>query len=89
MKLPYRAFDFTGEHITYNVPATLAACGHTWRMMSVHMSSRESEPVYPPNCKPARRCYGLGNFYSLNGHLTHYHNCSTVSAWFRGIRSGF
>ena len=48
MKLPYRAFDFTGEHITYNVPAALAARGHTWRMMNVHTSTREAGPVTPP-----------------------------------------
>jgi hypothetical protein len=81
MKLPYRAFDFSGEHITYNVPTALAARGLTWRMMSVHTSTREPQPVYVPNFKPKywgeslhHLRYGLGNFYSLNGHITHYHN---------------
>jgi len=89
IKLPYRAFDFAGEHITYNVPTALAARGHTWRMMSVHTSSREPEPVYVPNFKPkywgetlSHLRYGLGNFYSLRGHITHYHN------WFDRVGLG-
>jgi hypothetical protein len=89
MKLPYRAFDFTGEHITYNVPTALAARGYTWRMMTVHTSVRESEPVYLPNFKPKYWAeslkhlrYGLGNFYSLNGQITHYHN------WFDRVGLG-
>ena len=49
MKLLYRAFDFTGEDITCNEPTALAARGHTWRMVSAHMSSRESEPIYLRN----------------------------------------
>jgi len=89
MKLPYRAFDFFGEHITYNVPTTLAAHGYTWRMMRVHTSTREPEPVYTPNFKPkywgetfSHLRYGLGNFYSLNGQVTHYHN------WFDRVGLG-
>src|SRR5262245_28092398 len=81
MKLPYRAFDFRGDHITYNVPTALAARGHTWRMMDVHTSSREPEPLYVLNFKPnywweslPYLRYGLGNFYSLDGQITHYHN---------------
>jgi hypothetical protein len=46
MKLPYRAFDFTGEYITYDVPRALAERGYTGRVMSVHTSAREPEPVY-------------------------------------------
>ena len=89
MKLPYRAFDFFGEHITYNVPTTLAAHGYTWRMMRVHTSTPEPEPVYTPNFKPkywgetfSHLRYGLGNFYSLNGQVTHYHN------WFDRVGLG-
>jgi glycosyltransferase involved in cell wall biosynthesis len=89
LKLPYRAFDFTGEHITYNVPTALAACGYTWRMMSVLTSTPEPEPLYVPNFKPKYWWeslpylrYGLGNFYSLDGQITHYHN------WFDRVGLG-
>jgi glycosyltransferase involved in cell wall biosynthesis len=89
MKLPYRAFDFTGDHITYNVPRVLAQHGYAWRMMRVHMSTREPEPVYVPNFKPkywgesfSHLRYGLGNFYSLDSQVTHYHN------WFDRVGLG-
>jgi hypothetical protein len=59
----------------------LADRGYTWRMTSLHTSTRESEPVYIPNFKPKywseslhHLRYGLGNFYSLDGQITHYHN---------------
>lgn len=57
--------------------------------MDVHTSTREPEPVYVPNFKPkywgetlSYLRYGLGNFYSLNGHITHYHN------WFDRVGLG-
>ncbi|MEZ5855406.1 MAG: hypothetical protein R3D67_11965 [Hyphomicrobiaceae bacterium] len=81
IKWPYRAFDFTGAHITYNIPEALADRGYRWLPMQVYPSRREAEPVYTPRYQPkfwgdhfSHLRYGLGNFYSLDGHLTHYHN---------------
>lgn len=81
VRWPYRALDFFGDHVTYNLPEVLATHGYTWRMMSVHTSSYEEKPVYQPKFKPkiwrdslSFYRYGLGNFYSLDGHMTHYHN---------------
>jgi len=81
MQLPYRALDLFGEHVTYNVPAALARKGYRWQMMKVHTSTEEREPFYVPPFKPkhwseswGRLRYGLGNFYSLDGIVTHYHN---------------
>jgi glycosyltransferase involved in cell wall biosynthesis len=62
MKLPYRAFDFRGDHITYNVPTAF-------------------KPKYWWESLPYLR-YGLGNFYSLDGQITHYHN------WFDRVGLG-
>ncbi len=79
--LPYRGIDLSGEHITYNLPRSLRARGLTWKMMDVLTSARVSEPIYtPPFHAPmwteelARYRYGLGNFYALDGVVTHYHN---------------
>ena len=81
VKWPYRAIDFFGDHITYNVPTMLERSGLTWRMMQVHTSTVEDKPIYTPNFRPkywdeswGHYRYGLGNFYSLDGHVTHYHN---------------
>jgi glycosyltransferase involved in cell wall biosynthesis len=81
VQLPYRAVDFTGAHITYNLPHRLAARGLTWKPMTVHTSSRVTVPIYTPgfnapmwNPDYAQFRYGLGNFYSLGGVVTHYHN---------------
>jgi glycosyltransferase involved in cell wall biosynthesis len=81
IRWPYRALDFFGDHVTYNLPEVLATHGYAWTMMSVHTSSYEERAVYQPNFKPkiwrdtlSFYRYGLGNFYSLDGHMTHYHN---------------
>ena len=49
--------------------------------MAVHTSSYEEEAIYQPQFKPTHwrdtysfYRYGLGNFYSLDGQMTHYHN---------------
>jgi glycosyltransferase involved in cell wall biosynthesis len=90
IRWPYRAMDFCGDHITYNVPSMLAEKGLSWKMMNVHTSTKESLPIYVPNFQPKHWSdawglyrYGLGNFYSIDGHVTHYHN------WFdRTVREG-
>jgi glycosyltransferase involved in cell wall biosynthesis len=81
IRWPFRAVDFFGEHVTYNLPSMLEAHGLSWRMMAVHTSTTEVSPIYTPSFKPLNwetawgyYRYGLGNFYSLDGHITHYHN---------------
>ena len=81
LRLPYRAVDFNGDHITYNLPARLAEHGLSWYPMQVHTSRRVAEPIYTPRFDAPRwqpelamYRYGLGNFYSLDGVVTHYHN---------------
>jgi len=81
MRLPHRALDLFGEHVTYNLPAVLRRGGLTWTMMEVHTSTEEAEPFYAPHFKTkywnelwGRLRYELGNFYSINGIITHYHN---------------
>ncbi len=81
IRWPFRAVDFYGEHVTYNLPAMLADCGLSWKMMEVHTSTTELRPIYEPHFQPkyweeswALYRYGLGNFYSIDGKITHYHN---------------
>jgi len=81
IRWPYRALDFFGPHVTYNLPAVLMRQSFDWTMMNVHPSPTQDEPLYVPAFKPkywsdSWQClrYGLGNFYSLDGQITHYHN---------------
>jgi glycosyltransferase involved in cell wall biosynthesis len=78
-----RQFDFYGDHITYNIPLRLIRSRFDWAPMSVHVSDNLAEPYYVPDFdlprwhwKPELGYirYGLGNFYSINGVVTHYHN---------------
>jgi hypothetical protein len=80
LRFPVRVLDFFGAHITYNLPKALTKYSWTWKMMEVHASPIQSAPIYDPDLLPkhwsqlAYYRYGLGNFYSLAGHVTHYHN---------------
>jgi hypothetical protein len=81
MRLPLRAIDVTGEHVTYNLPGRLRERGLEWGAMRVHTSPRVTDPIYSPrfelptwNGELAMYRYGLGNFYSVGGTVTHYHN---------------
>lgn len=76
-----RDIDLYGEHITYNLPRRIHDAGLVWKAMEVHLSERMPEPFYTPDFVPGywtpelgHLRYGLGNFYSINGHVTHYHN---------------
>lgn len=78
---PRHHLDLDGEHVTHDLPATLARRAYTWHPMRVHASPRESVPIYQPPFTPeywseelAFLRYGMGNFYSLDGCVTHYHN---------------
>lgn len=76
-----REFDFSGSHVTHNIPRRLAERGLSWQPMQVHVSNAETEPWFVPDQPPDLWCeelghlrYGLGNFYGLDGQITHYHN---------------
>jgi len=78
---PSVRLDLDHHYVTHDLPATLARCGYTWLPMRVHASPAEREPIYTPPFTPeywseefSYLRYGMGNFYSLDGHITHYHN---------------
>ena len=81
LRWPSRTLNFFGEHVTYNLPKTLEAKGLYWQPMAVHTSTVEDAPLFTPSFTPkywqdslSHFRYGLGNFYSLDGIITHYHN---------------
>jgi glycosyltransferase involved in cell wall biosynthesis len=82
-RVPYyrKGVDFYGDHITYNLPSRLAGAGLAWAPMSVHVSEHLENPYFVPDFplegwspEMGHLRYGLGNFYSLDGVITHYHN---------------
>jgi glycosyltransferase involved in cell wall biosynthesis len=78
---PQHRLDLDHYYVTHDLPRTLACRGYTWQPMRVHASPGEPAPVYTPPFTPeywsealGRLRYGMGNFYSLDGDITHYHN---------------
>lgn len=76
-----RQVDFFGEHVTYNLPSRLQQAGLRWRAMAVHPSRSLPTALFTPEWRTehwrdelGKLEYGLGNFYSLDGVVTHYHN---------------
>lgn len=81
LPLPCLSLDFYCTHVTHNIPSRLKEAGLSWFPMEVHTSNKVSEPIYIPDFKPnvwsdelSYLQYGLGNFYSIDGVITHYHN---------------
>jgi len=81
LPLPRRRLDLYGEHVTHRLPRALAARGYRWQPMAVHPSPPSDRALYTPRFRApvwepglAFLRYGLGNFYSLDGAFTHYHN---------------
>lgn len=86
---PKLRIDFYGPHVTHSLPSRLAREGYGWYPMKVHPSDRTSCPLYVPSWNPIHwredlpyYRYGLGNFYSIEGEVTHYHN------WFDRVHKG-
>ncbi len=82
-RIPYprREFDFSGGHVTHNIPRRLAERGLSWHPMNVYVSNAEPEALFTPDAdvtlwseELGHLRYGLGNFYGLDGAITHYHN---------------
>jgi glycosyltransferase involved in cell wall biosynthesis len=84
---PQLRLDLDHYYVTHNLPTVLESCGFTWKPMIVHASPQEPLQVYTPPFIPeywddrlSYLRYAMGNFYSLDGVITHYHN------WFDRIR---
>jgi glycosyltransferase involved in cell wall biosynthesis len=78
---PWLRLDFDHYYVTHHLPEVLSRKGYDWVPMRVHASPAENAPIYQPTFTPeywseefSRLRYGMGNFYSLDGVLTHYHN---------------
>lgn len=78
---PILHLDLDDYYVTHDLPDTLGRRGYTWRPMKVHASPSEPSPVYSPPFTPeywseelGHLRYGMGNFYSLDGEIIHYHN---------------
>ena len=76
-----RDLPFYGDHITHDLPQVIANNGMTWHAMQVHTSAVLPKPWYQLTHRTkhwdermASLDYGLGNFYSIGGQVTHYHN---------------
>jgi len=81
--------DFFGDHITYNLPGAIARRGGRIKFLDFHVGPGTESPIVNPvqaykYWQPlwANLRYGLGNFYTLDGALTHYHN------WYDRLNAG-
>jgi len=88
---PQRIINFYSESVTQYIPAELDKRGYQWKSMQVHVSSSTIDPIYDSSRVVPGQCwddslstlhYGLGNFYSIDGVITHYHN------WYDRILGG-
>jgi len=78
---PIRHLNLEDQHVTHDLPETLGRRGFAWCPMKVHPSPKEPKSFYSPPFTPEYWSeelsflrYGMGNFYSLDGEITHYHN---------------
>lgn len=79
--IPGRRIDFDGEHITYRLPGELSRIGSGMFLTNVHPAHLGTDTYFSPPVpfkywreNWGNRRYGLGNFYSVDGVITHYHN---------------
>lgn len=81
LKVPLRRINFYSPNVTHYLPDELKQRQMNWQAMKVHTSRHLDEAIYQP--EPDAKCwskelavleYGLGNFYSIDGTITHYHN---------------
>lgn len=78
---PEVRLDLEHYYVTHDLPKTLGRRGLTWKAMRVHASPKDAVPAYTPPFTPeywseelSYLRYAMGNFYSLDGEVTHYHN---------------
>ena len=81
LRLPVRRLDLYHRNVTHGLPNHLRRKGLTWVPMKVHTSLKLERPIYsrPQGAQVwseelAHLQYGMGNFYSIGGIITHYHN---------------
>lgn len=81
VRWPTLRLDLDDYYVTHDLPRTLARRGYGWQPMKVLASPREPQAIYNPPFTPeywseqlSYLRYGMGNFYSLDGVVTHYHN---------------
>ena len=83
-RIPYKIgkrLNLYGAHLTHGLNQQLQKKNKSCELMQVHASNRLSTVQYRPSHTSkhwldelAYLEYGLGNFYSIDGNLTHYHN---------------
>jgi glycosyltransferase involved in cell wall biosynthesis len=78
---PHLRLNLDHYYVTHNLPRILERRGYSWCPMKVHASPKENKPIYTPRFTPeywsddlSYLRYAMGNFYSLDGQITHYHN---------------
>ena len=78
---PHVRLELDHHYVTHDLPKALERRGYSWCPMKVHASPKETEPIYRPPFTPeywseelSYLRYAMGNFYSLDGQITHYHN---------------
>ena len=78
---PQQVVDFYSHNVTHHLPFRLTKKGYSWCPMSVHTSSMLPDRIYHADVdvdcwsdELSYLEYGLGNFYSIEGNVTHYHN---------------
>jgi glycosyltransferase involved in cell wall biosynthesis len=81
LPVPQVAIDFYADHITHSLPEQLSSHKLDWCPMAVHWSDRVRRAIFKPlsdsrswSSELSFLRYGLGNFYSVDGVITHYHN---------------
>ena len=81
LPVPTLRLDLDHHFVTHNLPETLRRRGYTWKTMRVHASPKDPVTAYKPLFTPeywseelSHLRYAMGNFYSLDGVVTHYHN---------------
>ncbi|MFN7986197.1 MAG: glycosyltransferase [Thermoanaerobaculia bacterium] len=79
--IPTLRLDLEHYYVTHDLPAALGRRGFTWKAMRVHASPKDTARCYEPPFTPeywseelSYLRYAMGNFYSLDGEVTHYHN---------------
>jgi len=79
--IPEMHLDLDHYYVTHHLPEVLARKGFSWKAMNVHPSPASTKRYYEPPFTPeywsddlSYLRYGMGNFYSLDNEITHFHN---------------